>query len=164
MTTDPESKPGDVASTVEQAKQLTVADSFDGSFEDLVMAVQLEHELAGFETIATPRIDEQIAGQLGEAVTRTALILVCHAEIGKEAIDLHPTIAGLFPCTTVVYESATDGTWHVYHASAMQAISDLGFFADSPEAMDDLVSMTAERMGDVWSEIESRFGAPESGS
>lgn len=159
MSSNRQSGETEPAPTVANVKHVAVTPAYDGSFEDLVMAVQLEHELAGFETIATPRIDKQIQGQLGEEVTRTAMILVCHAEIGKEAIDLSPTVAGLFPCTTVVYEDADDGEWHIHHASAIQATRDLDFFPKSREEMDHLVEMTEERMGEVWAEVESRFGA-----
>ena len=147
-----------LAPTVERSKELTVREDYDESFDDLVLEVQLEHELAGFETIATPRIDKQIEGQLGEEVTKTAMILVCHAEIGKEAIEMDPRVAGLFPCTTVVYEDADDGSWNVYHASAMQATKDLSIFPDDEATMQTLVEMTEERMGPVWEEIEARFG------
>lgn len=157
MANDPDAV--ETAPTVATAKEITVRSDYTESFDDLVLEVQLEHELAGFETIATPRIDKQIEGQLGESVTRTAMILVCHAEIGKEAIDLSPQVAGLFPCTTVVYESPEDGSWHIYHASAMQATADLGFFPDATAEMDTLVSMTEERMETVWAELETRFGA-----
>ena len=157
MTRDRSDAP-DRGATARSARHLRVARPSEGTFEDLVLAVQLEHELAGFETIARTRIDELVGGHLGDDVSRTAMILVCHAAIARDAVDFDPRIAGLFPCTTVVYERETDGSWHVYHASAMQATHELGFFPDADAELSRLVAMTSEQMDEVWAEIESRYG------
>ncbi|MFB6152895.1 MAG: DUF302 domain-containing protein [Halodesulfurarchaeum sp.] len=149
--------------TVSETSHITVREDFGGTFEDLVLEVQLEHELGGFETIATTRLDELVAGVLEEEITRTALILVCHAEIARDAVEITPLAAGLFPCTTLIYEDAGDGRWHVYHASATKATRDLGFFPDFGEAVDDLVATTEERMGAVWDELEDRLAERTTG-
>ena len=146
------------APTAREAKRLRVSEDYEDSFDDLVLEVQLEHELAGFETIATTRIDQLIAGQLGEDVGRTAMVLVCHAEIARDALDIDQEAAGLFPCTTLVYESEADGQWYIYHASATKATRDLGFYPADADAVADLVELTGDRMESVWAELESRFG------
>ncbi|MFB6266642.1 MAG: DUF302 domain-containing protein [Halodesulfurarchaeum sp.] len=143
--------------TVSETSSFTVREDFDGTFEDLVLEVQLEHELGGFETVATTRIDELVAGALDEEVTRTAMVLVCHAEIARDAVEISPLAAGLFPCTTLVYEDEEVGHWHVYHASATKATRDLGFFPEAADAVDDLVTTTEERMDAVWDELERRL-------
>ncbi|TKX82690.1 DUF302 domain-containing protein, partial [Halorubrum sp. SS5] len=77
------------------------------------------HELADFETVRVTRLDEMIEGMLGrDDVERTALIVVCHPEIAYDALRIDPTLAGMLPCTTVVYERAGDDRVHVHHVSA----------------------------------------------
>jgi Domain of unknown function DUF302. len=88
---------------------------------------------------------------LGEEVTRTALVVVCHAEVARDAVELDPALGGLLPCTTAVYER--DDEVHVHHLSATRTMRDLGC-ADG-DAMDELVELTGERMGRVWENIEA---------
>jgi uncharacterized protein (DUF302 family) len=127
--------------------------TLDCSFEDAVDRVQLEHELAGFESVATTRLDRLVEGVLDETVTRTALVVVCHAEIARDAVEIDPALGGLLPCTTAVYE--TDGTVHVHHLSATKAMRDLGCTDADETAMDALVEATGERMRTVWENIEA---------
>ncbi len=118
--------------------------------------VQLEHELADFETVKLTRLDEMIAGMLGEEVERTALLVVCHPEIARDALEIDQTLAGMLPCTTVVYERPDDPYVHVHHVSATKAIRDLG--CAGPETagdVEELVSSTGDRMQAVWESIES---------
>ncbi|MBB6646445.1 DUF302 domain-containing protein [Halobellus ruber] len=137
--------------TSEEALHLTL----DMDFEDAVPHVQLEHELADFETVKVTRLDEMIEGMLGEAVERTALLVVCHPEIARDALAIDRTLAGMLPCTTVVYEKQDDDRVHVHHVSATKAIRDLGCCPEGTEAtVDDLVELTAERMATVWENIE----------
>ncbi|PSQ40148.1 hypothetical protein BRD13_00310 [Halobacteriales archaeon SW_5_70_135] len=102
---------------------------------------------------------------LGEAVTRTALVVVCHAEVARDAVDLDPVLGGLLPCTTAVYEQ--DGEVHVHHLSATKAMRDLGCVdADDRDAMADLVELTGERMRTVWENVEAidaSYGAEPAG-
>lgn len=139
--------------------------TLDCSFEEAVDRVQLEHELAGFESVATTRLDRLVEGVLGEAVTRTALVVVCHAEVARDAVDLDPVLGGLLPCTTAVYEQ--DGEVHVHHLSATKAMRDLGCVdADDRDAMADLVELTGERMRTVWENVEAidaSYGAEPAG-
>ncbi len=129
--------------------------TLDCAFEDAVDRVQLEHELAGFESVATTRLDRLVEGVLGEDVTRTALVVVCHAEVARDAVEIDPALGGLLPCTTAVYESA-DGSVHVHHLSATKAMRDLGCVdAADTDALDDLVDLTGERMATVWENIEN---------
>ncbi len=147
--------------TAEEALHTTL----DVPFEDAVPFVQLEHELADFETVKVTRLDSMIEGMLGEDdVERTALIVVCHPEIARDALAIDPTLAGLLPCTTVVYETATDDAVHVHHVSATKAIRDLGCApGDCDEEVEDLIALTGERMTDVWENIErhSASATPE---
>lgn len=139
---------GERSPTVEEALHTTL----DCSFEDAVDRVQLEHELAGFESVATTRLDRLVEGVLGEEVTRTALVVVCHAEVARDAVAIDPALGGLLPCTTAVYE--TDDTVHVHHLSATRAMRDLGC-ADDEAAVDALVELTGERMATVWENVEA---------
>ncbi|GAB6879897.1 hypothetical protein JCM17823_21710 [Halorubrum gandharaense] len=138
--------------TAEEALHTTL----DMSFEDAVPFVQLEHELADFETVQVTRLDAMIAGMLGdEDVERTALVVVCHPEVARDAIAIDQTLAGMLPCTTVVYEKAGDDRVHVHHVSATKAIRDLGCApGDCDEEIEDLIELTGERMTDVWENIE----------
>lgn len=130
--------------------------TLDMPFDDAVPFVQIEHELADFETVQVTRLDEMIEGMLGhDDVERTALIVVCHPEIAHDAIDINPTLAGMLPCTTIVYEREGDDLVHVHHVSATKAIRDLGCApADCGSAVDDLVERTGELMTVVWENIE----------
>lgn len=145
---------GESAPAVEEALHTTLA----VPFEDAVPHVQLEHELAGFETVAVTRLDRMIEGVLKEDVRRTALLVVCHAEIAKQALDIDPTLAAILPCVTTVYEDEA-GTVHVHHLSTTKAIRDLGAAPHEPAAVDALVEMTGELMTEVWDNVERH--APE---
>lgn len=136
--------------TAEEALHLTV----DREFEDVVDEVQLEHELAGFETVAVTQMDGLVRAVLDEDPDRTALLVVCHAEIARDALAIDQRLAGMLPCTTVVYEDA-DGLVHVYHVSATKAIRDLGCAPENSEtAVEALVDLTGERMATVWENVE----------
>ena len=136
--------------TAKEALHTTV----DMPFEDAVLAIQLEHELADFETINVSYLDEMIQGTLGKSVSRVALIIVCHPQIAYGALKIDPEIAGMLPCTTVVYESSEDGLVHVHHVSATKAIRDLGLVpSESKESLDQLVALTGEKMQVVWQNI-----------
>lgn len=126
-------------------------------FEEAVDRVQLEHEFAGFETVKVTRLDRMVEGALGdEDLPPTALVVMCHAEIAQSALAIDPTLAGLLPCTTVVYEDEDDErTVHVYHVSATKALRDLGFAVEEGEAVQELVELTGDRMDDVWENVES---------
>ena len=147
-----DSTSGPVAATADEALHTTL----DMPFEDAVPFVQIEHELADFETVRVTRLDEMIEGMLGhDDVERTALIVVCHPEIAFDAIEIEPTLAGMLPCTTIVYERAGDERVHVHHVSATKAIRDLGCAPEgSDDAVDDLVEKTGELMTVVWENIE----------
>jgi uncharacterized protein (DUF302 family) len=132
----------------------TLHATLDADFEEAVDAVQLEHELAGFESVATTRMDQLVEAVLGESVTRTALVVVCHAEIARDAVEIDPELAGLLPCTTAVYQREGEGRVHVHHVSATKAIRDLGMAPEDREAVDDLVAATGERMAEVWAGVE----------
>lgn len=141
--------------TADEALHLTV----DRPFEDVVDEVQLEHELGGFETVEVTRLDEMVKGVFGEDVERTALIVVCHAEIARKALSIDQELAGLLPCTTVVYED-TSGSVHVHHVSATKAIRDLGAAPDdAAEDVAELVDITGERMTRVWENVREHVGA-----
>ena len=128
----------------------------DMDFEDAVLAIQLEHELADFETINVSYLDKMIKGTLGETVSKVALIIVCHPQIAYGAFKIDPEIAGMLPCTTVVYESPEDGLVHVHHVSATKAIRDLGLVSsDSKDSLDQLVKLTGEKMQVVWKNIKT---------
>lgn len=140
----------DPSPTVEEALHVTL----DLPFEEAVDRVQLEHELAGFETVKVTRLDRLVKGALEEDVDRTALVVVCHAEVARDAVEIDQALAALLPCTTAVYEDA-DGEIHVHHLSATKAMRDLGCARDQSEALDDLVELTGDRMDDVWGNIEA---------
>lgn len=146
------------SATAEEALHLTV----DRQFEDVVDEVQLEHELAGFETVAVTRMDELVRGVLGEDPERTAMLVVCHAEIARDALAIDQRLAGMLPCTTVVYEDA-DGLVNVYHMSATKAIRDLGCAPEGAEnAVEDLVELTGDRMATVWENVRTHVaGDPQ---
>lgn len=127
--------------------------TLDMEFEEAVDSVQLEHELAGFETVKVTRLDRLVEGALEEEVRRTALVVVCHAKIARDAVELDQAATGLLPCTTAVYEDE-EGTVHVHHLSATKAIRDLGCVPDQAEAVDDLVAFTGDRMAEVWENVE----------
>jgi uncharacterized protein (DUF302 family) len=130
------------------------------SFEDAVPFVQLEHELADFETVKVTRLDRMIEGMLGDSVEQTALIIVCHPEIARDALAIDMRLGGMLPCTTVVYEREDDDRVHVHHFSATKAIRDLGCAPDNDaENLDDLVEMTGDLMTEVWQNIEKHAGA-----
>jgi len=140
------------APTADEALHTTL----DMPFDDAVPFVQIEHELADFETVRVTRLDEMIEGMLGhDDVERTALIVVCHPEIAYDALSIDPTLAGMLPCTTLVYEREGDGRVHVHHVSATKAIRDLGCApGDCGDAVDDLVEKTGDLMTVVWENIE----------
>jgi len=136
--------------------------TIDADFEDAVLEVQLEHELAGFETVSVSRLDEMIEGMLEESVTRTALLVVCHPVIARDALAIDPRLAGLLPCTTAVYERAdpTDDRVHVHHVSATKAIRDLGVAPSEAEGdVEALVERTGEYVATVWENLETHAGA-----
>ena len=138
--------------TAEEAMHTTL----DMNFEDAVPFVQLEHELADFETVKVTRLDRMIEGMLGETVDRTALLVVCHPKIARDALAIEHELAGLLPCTTVVYETEGDDCIHVHHFSATKAIRDLGCSPEGKsEEIDALVEFTGERMTAVWENIET---------
>ena len=143
---------GSPAPTADEALHTTL----DMPFDDAVPFVQIEHELADFETVQVTRFDQMIEGMLGhDDVERTALIVVCHPEIAFDAIEIDPTLAGMLPCTTIVYEREGDDLVHVHHTSATKAIRDLGCApADADGAVEDLVEKTGELMTVVWENIE----------
>jgi uncharacterized protein (DUF302 family) len=143
---------GSPAPTADEALHTTL----DMPFDDAVPFVQIEHELADFETVQVTRLDEMIEGMLGhDDVERTALIVVCHPQIAFDAIEIDSTLAGMLPCTTIVYEREGDDLVHVHHTSATKAIRDLGCApADADGAVDDLVEKTGELMTAVWENIE----------
>jgi uncharacterized protein (DUF302 family) len=147
-----------VTPTAEEAMHTTL----DMSFEDAVPFVQLEHELADFETVKVTRLDEMIEGMLGESVERTALLVICHPEIARDALAIDSRLGGMLPCTTVVYEREDDDRVHVHHFSTTKAIRDLGCApVDSGAAIQDLVDLTGELIDEVWENIETH--APQSG-
>lgn len=155
--------PVDPSPTVTEALHTVI----DRPFEDAILEVQLEHELAGFETVAVTRLDQLVKGVLDEEITKVALLIVCQAEIAHDAVKIDPTLAGLLPCTTVVYEDV-DGLVHVHHTSATKAIRDLGCAGDDPERMqeiEDLVEKTGQLMTEVWTHVEriGGSGTPQSG-
>lgn len=136
--------------TVEETLHTTL----DLPFEEAVDAVQLEHELAGFESVATTRLDHLVRGALEEDIGRAALVVVCHAEIARDALAIDRGLASLLPCTTAVYEQPGDDRVHVRHVSTTKAMRDLGFDVDGA-AMDDLVALTGSVMDEVWENVEA---------
>ena len=142
----------DETATAKEVLHTTV----DMDFEDAVLAIQLEHELADFETINVSYLDKMIQGTLGETVSKVALIIVCHPQIAYSALKIDPEIAGMLPCTTVVYESPEDGLVHVHHVSATKAIRDLGLVSsESKDSLDQLIKLTGEKMQVVWKNIKT---------
>lgn len=130
--------------------------TLDVPFEDAVPYVQLEHEYAGYETVKVTRLDEMVRGALEEAIPRTALLVVCHAEIAHDALEIDPRLGGMLPCTTVVYEVPGDDRVHVHHVSVAKASRDLGYApADAGQAVDRLVELSGEYMTEVWTNIEA---------
>jgi len=129
--------------------------TLDVPFEDAVLEVQLEHELAGFETVQKTRLDRMVEGVLEEEAPKTALLVVCHAKVARDALAIDPTLAGLLPCTTVVYEPEDDDRVHVHHVSATKAIRDLGCAPEGCRAeVEALVELTGEYMERVWANVE----------
>lgn len=138
--------------TAQEALQTTL----DMDFEDAVPFVQLEHELADFETVKVTRLDKMIEGMLGEEVSRTALLVVCHPMIARDALEIDHQLAGMLPCTTVVYEKEEDDLVHVHHFSVTKAIRDLGCCPENQsEEVEELIEFTGERMTEVWENIET---------
>jgi uncharacterized protein (DUF302 family) len=130
--------------------------TLDVPFDDAVPYVQLEHEYAGYETVRVTRLDRMIRGALEEEVPRTALLVVCHAEIAHRALEIGPRLGGMLPCTTVVYEVPGDDRVHVHHVSVAKAIRDLGHApSDADDAVAALVELSGESMTDVWESIEA---------
>lgn len=130
--------------------------TLDVPFEDTVPCVQLEHEYAGYETVTVTRLDEMIRGALDEEIPRTALLVVCHAEIAQQALEIDPRLGGMLPCTTVVYEVPGDERVHVHHVSVAKGIRDLGYSpADADAAVERLVELSGEYMTDVWEHVEA---------
>jgi len=128
--------------------------TLDVPFEDAVPYVQLEHEYAGYETVKVTRLDEMIGGHLDEDVPRTALLVVCHAEIAHRALAIDPRLGGMLPCTTVVYEIPGDEQVHVHHVSVAKAIRDLGYAPSGADtAVERLVELSGEQMTAVWDNI-----------
>lgn len=136
--------------TVEETLHTTL----DMPFDEAVDAVQLEHELAGFESVATTRLDHLVKGALEEDVDRTALVVVCHAEVARDALDADKGLASMLPCTTAVYERPDEDHVHARHVSVTKAMRDLGFSVDD-DAMDDLVDLTGSVMDEVWTNVEA---------
>ncbi|MFB6352818.1 MAG: DUF302 domain-containing protein [Halobacteriales archaeon] len=125
-------------------------------FDDAVPYVQLEHEYAGYETVAVTRLDEMVRGALHVDVPRTAMLVVCHAEIAHRALDIDQRLAGLLPCATVLYERPADDRVHVHHVSVAKAIRELEYApAGADEAVDELVELSGEYMTEVWENIEA---------
>jgi uncharacterized protein (DUF302 family) len=142
------------AATMEDALHATL----DMPFDEAVDSVQLEHELAGFETIKTTRMDRLVKGALEEDVERAALIVMCHAEVARDALEIDRTLAAMLPCTTAVYEVPGDERVHVRHVSVTKAMRDLGAVPDEADALDDLIELTGDRMTEVWSHVEALAG------
>lgn len=142
----------ETSEAVEEALSLRL----DEDFEDAVLQVQLEHELAGFESVATTRLDDLVAGALEREIERAALVVVCHAEIAEKVLEIDRGMSSLLPCTTAVYETEADDYVHVHHLSVTKALRDLGASPDGETAdMDELVEMTGERVMAAWEGIES---------
>lgn len=125
----------------------------DMEFRDAVDNVQIEHEIGGFETVAVTRLDQMVEEILGMEVDKTALIVVCHAEIAHSTLEIDPGLTGMLPCTTAVYE--VDGEVHVQHVSVTKALRELGFTPEGmEEEIDELVDLTGDRVRKVWSNVE----------
>lgn len=123
-------------------------------FQEAVDRVQIEHELAGFETIKVTRMDRMVEGALGESIDRAAMIVMCHAEVARDALDIDRSLAGLLPCTTALYETPEDDLVHVHHVSSTKAMRDLGAAPDEAAAVDSLVALTSDHMATVWEGVE----------
>lgn len=141
--------PTDVTPTATDALHATL----DEPFEDALARVQVEHEIAGFETVTVTRLDHLIEAVLDEEFERHALLIICHAEVAQRTLEIDSALAGLLPCTTAVYERPDDDLVHVHHFSATKAMRDLGCAPDD-EAVADLVALTGDRMTEVWENIE----------
>ncbi|MFB6253814.1 MAG: DUF302 domain-containing protein [Halobacteriaceae archaeon] len=127
-------------------------------FRDVVLYVQLEHELAGFETVQVTRLDELIEGSLNTTVERSALIIVCHAKVALKTIEINPQLVGFLPCTTAVYETTTDNAIHIQHFSAAKTMRDLVDISEEDQhAIEELVNLTGEYMDQVWDNLEANF-------
>lgn len=148
MSDDAESP--DPAPAIEEALHARL----DMEFQDAVDRVQLEHEIAGFETIKVTRMDRLVLGALEEEIDRACLIIMCHAEVARDALAIDRTLAGLLPCTTAVYDKPDDDLVHVHHVSATKAIRDLGAVPEKREDVDALVEKTGEYMDVVWEQVE----------
>lgn len=134
----------------------------DEPFEDLVPFVQLEHELAGFETVALTRLDRMVEGALGASVPRVAVLVMCHAEVARDALAVDPRLAGLLPCTTVIYETTADEHVHLYHLSATKAMRDLGCPPPgTADAVEELIALTGEHMTRVWDNVTANVDLVE---
>ena len=138
--------------TAEEALHTTL----EMPFEDAIPFVQLEHELADFETVKITRLDQMVEGMLGhDDIREIALLMVCHAEVAYDAISIDPTLGGLFPCTTAIYEREGDDLVHVHHVSATKAIRDLGCApAGCEDELAELIEKTGQHMTRVWDNIE----------
>ncbi|PSP54477.1 hypothetical protein BRC82_09840 [Halobacteriales archaeon QS_1_67_19] len=144
--------PSEPLPTATDAMHLTL----DLPFEDAVPYVQLEHEYVGFETVNVTRLDRMVAAVLDDDPPRTALLVVCHAEVARDALSIDPRLAGLLPCTTAVYEDPDDDRVHVHHISATKAMRDLGCAPAGTEAdVEALVELTGGYMATVWDNIEA---------
>ncbi len=146
--------------TAEEALHTTL----EMPFEDAIPFVQLEHELADFETVKITRLDQMVEGMLGhDDIQEIALLMVCHAEVAYDAISIDPTLGGLFPCTTAIYEREGDDLVHVHHVSATKAIRDLGCApAGCEDELAELIEKTGQHMTRVWDNIEEHAdGATE---
>lgn len=140
----------------EPAGSLGMHLTLDVPFDDAVPYVQLEHEYAGYETVAVTRLDRMIRGALDEEAPRTALLVVCHAKIARQALTIDQRLGGLLPCATVLYERPDDDQVHVHHVSVAKAVRELGYApADTDAAVDRLVEMSGESMTEVWENIEA---------
>ncbi len=135
---------------IEDALHLTL----DFDFEDTIDRVQLEHEIVGFETVKVTRLDQMVGGMLGKDVNRTALIVVCHAEIAYKALNIDPRLAGLLPCTTIVYEDDEEAV-HVHHVSVTKAMKELGFVPEEKDSLNELIELTGEKMNKVWENLRT---------
>lgn len=149
----------------EPAASLGMHLMLDAPFEDAVPYVQLEHEYVGYETVTVTRLDEMIRGALDETVPRTALLVVCHPEIARDSLAINYRLAGLLPCTTVVYEDPDDDRVHVHHISVAKVIRDLGYAPPAAgEAIDRLVDLSGTYMTDVWENIAAHADAATAGN
>jgi uncharacterized protein (DUF302 family) len=143
---------GDPLPAVTEALHLTL----ELPFEDALPYVLLEHEYVGFETVKVTRLDRMIRATLGDDVPRTALLVICHGEVARDALAIDPRLAGFLPCTTVVYERPGDERVHLYHVSVAKVIRDLGCAPPgTADAVAALVELTERYMTTVWENIEA---------